>query len=260
LTSILLTNDDGVFAPGLAALRKALDPLGQVRVVTTDKNWSATGHTKTMHKPLRVRTGTLIDGSPAHVISGTPSDCVALALLGLWPERPDIVVSGINLGANLGQDMTYSATVSAAMEAAVFGVPGLAVSLDANDSESGQDKEPDYRFAAELTVRLIRLVLERGLPKMTFLNVNVPNLPADQIRGVLFTRLGRRIYRDELVIRKDPRGREYYWIGGEPPAGELDEGTDIWALAHGYASVTPLHLDMTDYDFIDTLRSWWSDL
>ncbi|MFN2291759.1 MAG: 5'/3'-nucleotidase SurE [Anaerolineae bacterium] len=260
MSHILLTNDDGIDAPGLRELLAVLYPLARVSVFAPDHNWSAAGHTKTMHKPLRVthqplnlygdaETGMGRVEVEAYTTTGTPSDCVALALLGVLPEKPDLVVSGINQGGNLGHDLTYSGTVAAAMEAVISGLPGIAVSLDSFESQ-------DFAFAARAAARVVEQVLMRGLPSGTMLNVNVPSCPPEEIRGVAITRLGRRVYRDVLVERKDPRGRPYYWIGGEPPSGHADEGTDIWAMANGYVSVTPLHLDMTAYDLVPQLEEW----
>lgn len=204
-----------------------------------------------MHKPLRVSRVEMDDGTPAYATTGAPSDCVALALLGILPERPDMVVSGINHGPNLGHDVTYSGTVAGAMEAVIFGLPAVSVSLDTYETA-------DYALAAEVAARVIAQVLQRGLPPGVFLNVNVPCRPPDcgQIAGIKITRLGRREYRDVLVERQDPRGRSYYWIGGDRPGGYPDEGTDIWAVAHGYASITPIHLDMTAYELLPELESW----
>ena len=246
---ILLTNDDGIGAPGLLALRQALAPLGKVTVVAPSRNYSAAGHRKTMHKPLRIDETQLSDGSPAWVCSGAPSDCVALALLGFVKEKVDLVVSGINPHPNLGQDVTYSGTVTAAIEAVIARVPGLAVSTQAGEP-------PVYQPAAAVAARVARQVLERGLPPNTLLNLNVP---PGAIRGTRITRQGLRIYRDELVERHDPRGRPYYWIGGEIPGGVVDEGTDFWALEHGYVSITPLQLDLTAYPAIPALEQWRLD-
>jgi len=245
----LVTNDDGVNAPGLLILQKALREVGEVTVFAPDHNWSAAGHTKTMHKPLRVNQTTLPDGTMAYTSNGAPSDCVALAMLGILPRKPDLVVSGINQGANLGQDITYSGTVAAAMEAVIFGIPAIAVSLNSYESE-------DFAYAARFAVRLVELVLERGLPPSTFLNVNVPAVPQEKIAGIKITRLGKRVYSDALMERQDPRGQNYYWIGGEPPCGVAEEGTDIWALANNYVSITPLHLDMTQYQMMEELKRW----
>jgi len=268
MSYILVTNDDGINAAGLLALQTALREVAKVVVFAPDHNWSAAGHTKTMHKPLRVQEVTLPDDTPAYACSGAPSDCVALVMLGFLEQqgqgtteatrdrpgsaqgRPLLVVSGINQGANVGHDITYSGTIAAAMEAVISGLPAIAVSLDSYESS---EFGPAARFAA----RLAQEVLQRGLPPNTFLNVNVPAMPAERIAGVRVTRLGRRVYRDVLIERRDPRGKPYYWIGGEPPGGVTEiEGTDIWALAHGYISVTPLQMDMTAYPLLEELRQW----
>ncbi len=245
---ILLTNDDGVSAPGLLALKQALEPLGTVTVVAPSRNYSAAGHRKTMHKPLRIDAGQLMDGSPAWVCSGAPSDCVALALLGFVKEKIDLVVSGINPNANLGQDITYSGTVTAALEAAIAGTPGLAVS---SDIETPAGFGPVAATAAVIA----QTILREGLPPRTILNVNVPSV--QPIKGIKITRQGWRIYRDKLIERLDPRGKPYYWIGGERPTGELEmEGTDFWALAHGYVSITPLEPDLTAHEAMPALERW----
>lgn len=248
---ILITNDDGHQAPALVALAHALRAVGEVVVFAPDHNWSAAGHTKTMHKPLRVTPAALADGTPFFVTTGTPSDCVGLALLGILPEWPHLVVSGINQGANLGHDVTYSGTLAAAMEATVYGIPAIAASQDLQEERAG-----DLDFAAEIVAELARRVLVEGLPANSFLNVNFPALPRAQVRGIQVTRLGQRVYRDVLIRREDPKGRPYYWIGGDPPAGEPAPGTDIGALAAGYISVTPLNLDMTDQAQLARLAGW----
>ena len=246
---ILITNDDGVYSPGLLALKQALDAVGQVTVFAPDRNWSAAGHSKTMHKPLRINQVTLADGSPAYTTNGAPSDCVGLALLGAIPHLPDLVVSGINQGGNLGHDITYSGTVAGAMEAVVGGVPAIAVSLDAREWS-------DFRAVTEVVARLARLILANGLPPNLLFNVNAPPIASDDVQGVVVTRLGQRVYRDVLDERVDPKGQPYSWIGGEPPSGVVEDGTDIGAVAHGYISITPLSMDMTDYAFMDPLRQW----
>ncbi len=249
---ILITNDDGYQAPALLALARALAPLGKVTAFAPDHNWSAAGHTKTMHKPLRITHGTLADGTPLHVTTGTPSDCVGLALLGIVPEPLDLVVSGINQGSNLGHDVTYSGTLAAAMEATVYGIPAIAASQQwVKDGPEG-----DIEFAAAVVADLARETLARGLPFNCFLNVNFPALPPAQVQGIQVTRLGRSVYRDVLIKRLDPKGRPYYWIGGDPPGGETTEGTDIGAIARGYISVTPLNLDMTDRRQLPVLAEW----
>jgi len=249
---ILVTNDDGIRSPALLSLKRALDQVGETVVFAPDHNWSAAGHTKTMHKPLRVAYAEMADGSPGFTSNGAPSDCVALALLGILDREPDLVVSGINNGPNLGHDITYSGTVAAAMEAVIFGVPAIAVSLDTYEPPEPAALEAAASFAA----RLAAAVLEHGLPPGHLLNVNVPNRPASEIVGVEPTRLGRRVYQDVLVERADPRGRPYYWIGGDVPTGVDEQGTDIGAVSQDKISVTPIHLDMTASDLISAIEEW----
>jgi 5'-nucleotidase len=250
---ILLTNDDGIHHPGLSALAEQLRLLGDLTVLAPDHNWSASGHVKTLHRPLRVWEADLADGKKALTTDGAPSDCVALALLGLVKPTPDLVVSGINPHANLGHDVTYSGTVTAAMEAAIASIPGIAVSLDTPEDFQGPR---DYTTAAIVGARLARQVMEHKLPEGVLLNVNVPYLGLESVQGVAITRQGLRVYRDALVRREDPRGRPYYWIGGDSPSGVADPGTDIGALAEGYVSVTPLQLDLTALPEISAIDAW----
>jgi 5'-nucleotidase len=250
---ILVTNDDGVQAPGLLALAQEMRKLGKVTVFAPDKNWSASGHVKTMDRPLRVRETMLADGSAAFMSDGAPSDCVALPLLGLLGEKIDLVVSGINPNANIGHDVTYSGTVTAAMEAVIDGVRGIAVSLDSPDGHKGA---LDYSTASVVARRVAEKVMTDGLPDGVLLNVNVPYLKEDELKGYMITRQGLRVYRDALDSRLDPRGRPYYWIGGEYPTGVNEPGTDFGALKEGYVSITPLQLDLTHYKAMDVLRKW----
>lgn len=250
---IVVTNDDGVFAPGLFALAKALMKLGTVSIVAPDHNWSASGHVKTLHRPLRVKEIELEDGTPARACDGAPSDCIALAALGVLSEPIDFVVSGINPNANLGHDLTYSGTVTAAMEGAIWGIPSVAVSLDAPEYHRGP---LDYTASAEIGRRVVEMLTKNPLPRNVLLNVNVPYLPLEQLKGYAITRQGQRIYRDELVKREDPRGRLYYWIGGDAPSGVQEEGTDIGELAAGYVSITPLQLDFTAHQLIEPIKQW----
>jgi 5'-nucleotidase len=247
---ILITNDDGIDSEGLMALKRALSPLGEILIVAPDHNWSAAGHTKTMHKPLRVTKVTLPDGDEGYASDGTPSDCVSLSMLGFTGnELPSLVVSGINKGANMGGDITYSGTVAAAMEGVVSGIPAIAISL-------ASYLEWNFEPAAQFAANLVREVMERGLPRDVLLNVNVPNVSREQIQGVQVVRLGQRIYRDKLITRKDPFGRDYYWIGGDEPSGNEDEGTDIWAIANNFISITPIHMDLTNYTLIEGIQKW----
>jgi 5'-nucleotidase len=227
--------------------------LGEVTVLAPDHNWSASGHVKTLHRPMRVRQTALADGTPAFTSDGAPSDCVALAVLGYIEEKIDLVVSGINPYGNLGDDVTYSGTVTAAMEAAISGLPGIAFSLDApTDFQGAKDFSP----AAAIAQRVVREASQHELPHNTLLNVNIPFLPLEEIQGLRVTRLGLRVYRNELVVRDDPYGRPYYWIGGESPTGVPEDGTDIGALNDGFVTITPVHLDMTAYALMDELTSW----
>lgn len=250
---ILVTNDDGVQAPGLLALAQAIRPLGKVTVFAPDRNWSVSGHVKTMDRPLRVRETVLADGSHAYMCDGAPSDCVALPLLGFLKEKIDLLVSGINPTANIGHDVTYSGTVTAAMEAVINGIPGVAVSLDSPAEFKGA---LDYSAAAWVGRHVVEQVIADSLPNDVVLNVNVPYRKQAELSGFMVTRQGLRVYRDALDARLDPRGRPYYWIGGEAPTGVVEEGTDVGALAGGYVSVTPLQLDLTHYKAMDILKKW----
>lgn len=244
--NILVSNDDGIHAPGLAALAAALEAVGEVYVVAPDRERSAVGHALTLHRPLRVEAV----GERRFAINGTPSDCVNLGILGLLPVRPEIVVAGVNAGSNLGDDVTYSGTVSAAMEGSLLGVPAVAVSLV-------DSREPtDVRVAADAAVGIVRLMRRDRVPGATLLNVNVP---PGRPRGVKMTRLGRRVYSEKVVAERDPRGKLYYWIGAGPPTWEAGEDTDFAAVHDGYISVTPLHLDLTSYDRLRGLKSWEGD-
>jgi 5'-nucleotidase len=250
---ILVTNDDGVQAPGLLALAQAMRKLGKVTVFAPDRNWSASGHVKTMDRPLRAHAVLLADGTTGLTTDGAPSDAVALALLGVVEEKIDLVVSGINPHENIGHDVTYSGTVTAAMEAVISGVPGMAVSLHAPEDFHGT---LDYRTAAQVGQRVATRVLAEGLPAGVFLNVNVPYLKEDELKGFMITRQGLRVYRDALDARTDPRGKPYYWIGGEYPTGVDEAGTDYGAIKAGYVSITPLQLDLTAWEVMERLRAW----
>ena len=250
---ILVTNDDGVTAPGLLALAQEMRKLGKVTVFAPDKNWSASGHVKTMERPLRVKEVTLADGTSAFASDGAPSDCVALPLLGLIEEPIDIVVSGINPNANIGHDITYSGTVTAAMEAVIAGVRGVAVSLDSPEGHKGP---LDYSTAAVVGRRVVEQVIADALPEGIVVNVNVPYLKESELNGYMITRQGLRVYRDALDVRNDPRGKPYYWIGGEAPTGVDEPGTDFGALKAGFVSITPLQLDLTHLKAMDVLKKW----
>jgi 5'-nucleotidase len=233
---ILVSNDDGIRAAGILALEAALTPLGEVWVVAPDREQSATSHSLSLHRPLRVEK---IDDRH-FAVDGTPTDAVNLAINGIMPKRPDLVVSGINHGANLGDDITYSGTVSAAIEGTLLNVPSIAVSLVVRNGLN-------FEVAAAFAAALARAAYQRGLPADTLLNVNVPGLPRADVRGHVVTRMGKRRYGDAIVEKLDPRGKKYYWIGGEDLGFVPAEGTDFTAVESGYISITPLHLDLTNY-------------
>ena len=239
---ILVTNDDGVHAAGLAALAHALEPLGEVYVVAPDREQSAVGHALTLHRPLRVE----MVGERRYAVNGTPSDCVNLAVLGFLPERPVLVASGINHGANLGEDVTYSGTVSAAMEGTLLGVTSMAVSQSDPDGSG-------FEAAGEVAAAVAARLLVEGLPPRTLLNVNVPR---EAPKGVRLARLGHRVYSEKALRETDPRGRPYYWIGAGPPVWEEDGDSDIAAVHDGYAAVTPLHLDLTHHGALRAMAAW----
>jgi len=242
---LLLTNDDGVHAAGLAALTQALDALGEVWVLAPEREQSACGHALTLHRPLRV----VALGARRFSVNGTPSDCVNLGVLGFLPERPALVVAGINHGSNLGDDVTYSGTVSAAMEGTLLGVPSIAVSL--------VDGHEDFAHAGRVARLVAMRVLVNALPPRTLLNVNVP---AGAPRGLRVTRLGHRVYSDKVVEQADPRGRTHYWIGGGSPEWEALEGTDMGAVHEGFVALTPLHLDLTNHRAVAHLGEWSASL
>jgi 5'-nucleotidase len=233
---ILVTNDDGIRAPGLKLLAEALQAVGEVRVFAPEGQQSAVGHGVSLHKPLRVNE----IGPGWFEVDGTPTDCVMLAVRALLGRRPDLVVSGVNPGANLGDDVTYSGTVAGAFEGMLLGVPSIAV--------SDVSYVPQHMgTAAAVAAHVARHVLRHGLPEDTTLNVNVPDVPFEALAGLAITRMGRRNYQDEIICREDPRGRLYYWIGGAEPAHVQEEGTDFEAIDKGMVSVTPLHRDLTHH-------------
>jgi 5'-nucleotidase len=250
---ILITNDDGVESRGLLALRQALDPIGDTTVVAPDTNQSAVGHQKTLMRPLRVRERQLADGSTAYSVDGSPTDAVSLAFLGYFGHGFDLVASGINYGANLGDDITYSGTVSAAMEAVINTCPAFAISQEYYE-------HPDFALATIAATIVARNILEHGLSPGELVNVNVPAVSLEECAGIEVTRLGKRVYQDELVKRLDPRGLPYYWIGGPPPSGLAVEGTDFHAVVNRRIAVTPIHLDLTGRSLLKRLRTWTWEL
>lgn len=258
---ILVTNDDGVTAPGLMALAEEMQLIGgKVSILAPDRNWSASGHVKTLDHPLRVRQVHLPNGMDAWASDGAPSDCVALAVCGFLEEKIDLVVSGINPYANVGHDLTYSGTVTAAMEAAIWSLPAVAVSLDSPDNHLAQINYPrisgGYVPAARYARRVVQSVIAYGLAANVLLNVNVPFLPEEQIKGIQITRQGLRVYHDKLDRRVDPRGKPYFWTLGDVPTGIPERGTDVGALAEGFVSVTPVQLDLTAYQIMADINTW----
>ena len=240
---ILVTNDDGIRSEGLTSLVSALKPLGEVYVVAPDRERSAASHSLTLHRPLRMDE----IGERMHTIDGTPTDCIILALGGVLKRKPDLVVSGINKGGNLGEDTIYSGTVSAAMEATLLNIPSIAVSLVARENF-------DFSVAAAFSAKLAEQVLTKGLPPDTLLNVNVP--AGSKANGHRITHLGKRVYGDVVIKKVDPRGKNYYWIGGDLEKWEGGSDSDFQTIEDGLVSITPLHLDMTNHSSIDKLKDW----
>jgi len=246
---ILLTNDDGINAPGLMALYQEMQKLGEVTVVAPDSEKSAVGHAITLSDPLRVwnfeKNGTFF----GYAVNGTPADCVKIAYWALLDFKPDLLVSGINLGSNTGINVIYSGTVSAATEGTILNIPSFAISLTTY-------KNPDFTYAAKFARKLGVQLLERGLPKGTFLNVNVPAVKEEEIRGVVITRQGQAIYEERFDRRIDPQNRVYYWLTGKKVELEEDEEVDDRAILHNKVSITPIHYDLTNYKYLDELKKW----
>ncbi len=242
---ILISNDDGVLAPGIEILAEEIAKIADVDVIAPDRNRSGASNSLTLLNPLRVRE--LANGS--HSVDGTPTDCVHLALTGYFDKHYDMVISGINDGSNLGDDVLYSGTIAAAMEGCNLGVPSIAVSCVSRDSQH-------YRTAAIFARKIATQVLQNNLPKMTMLNVNVPDLPVEEIHGIEITRLGTRHKAETTQKLEDPRGRTIYWIGEPGKEADASEGTDFYAVKRGFVSVTPIHLDMTNYNVFANVASW----
>ena len=243
---ILVTNDDGVHAPGIRALFEAASSLGQAVIVAPERDKSAVSHSLTMNRPLLVRTLE----EDIHTLDGTPTDCVTIGMNKILERRPDLLVSGINPGPNLGDDISYSGTVSAAIEGTMYGVPSLAFSL-------AGEAPFDYEVAASVAWKLAAMALQFSLPPDTLLNINIPDRPAGEIKGVRFTRQGRRIYENAIQETFDPWGRKHYWIGGGTVQWSGGDNTDEHALREGSISVTPIQLDLTNHAGIDFLKTHW---
>ncbi len=246
---ILLTNDDGVTAPGLHAAYGQLKRLGEVTVVAPDAERSAVGHAITTLTPLRIKEFWRGKELVGYAVSGMPADCVKIGVGSLFEEPPDLVVSGINLGPNTATNTIYSGTVSAATEARILGLPSIAISL-------GTFVDPHWRYAAALTRRIAGQVLKHGLPDKVLLNVNVPNLVRERVRGIRITRQGDSAYVEDFAVRQDPRNQPYYWLAGRYKMTDSDPDTDAWALEHGYVSITPVTYDLTARDSIEVISSW----
>ena len=246
---ILVTNDDGIESRGLLILKQALEEIGDVFVMAPDTNQSAVGHAMTFMRPLRVRERTLTDGKPGWSVDGSPTDAVSLAFLGYFGISFDLVASGINYGSNLGDDVTYSGTVGAAMESVISGCPAFAISQEFVG-------EPNFELAGQMAKLVARNILEHGLGDGELLNVNVPARSVDTFSGVEITRMGKRVYQDQLLERLDPRGTPYYWFGGPPPTGVADAGTDFHAVGNGKVAITPIQLDLTAHRLLKRLGGW----
>lgn len=251
---LLLTNDDGILAHGLDCLAEAASPLGEITVVAPDREQSATSHSLSLHHPLRP----VSRGERRFQVDGTPTDCVMLAVEALMPERPDFLLSGINHGQNMGEDVLYSGTVAAAMEGLALGIPSLALSF------AGGDLRADLTHLKEqvkvLTPLLRHITSLPSFPRDTLLNINLPPVPAGEVKGIKLTRLGRRVYSNSLKPMEDPWGRRIYWIGGGSITWTGPEDSDFQAVRDGYVSVTPLHLDLTNFHMLEAPEAWWRDL
>ena len=246
---ILLTNDDGIYAEGIYALYLALKKIAKVTVVAPDSERSSVGHGITLRHPLWQRKA-VRNGKPFGIaLSGLPADCVKFGVAVVLKEKPDLVVSGINCGPNEGASVHYSGTVAGAREGALLGIPSIAVSYNSFTIN-------DYRYAAQVTARLCKIIHANGMPEGTFLNVNVPALPKSKIKGVRFTCQGLEPILGKFSRREDPNLREYYWLAGDPPPVKKDDVTDTYALHHGYVTVTPIHCDLTNTEFLQSIQNW----
>jgi len=248
--NILLSNDDGYQAPGLQVLAAELAGIGEIHVVAPDRDRSGASNSLTLDSPIRAKQA----DSGFFSVDGTPTDCVHLAITGLLESEPDMVVSGINSGANMGDDVLYSGTVAAAMEGRFLGYPAIAVSM----STEGE-RPQHYATAARVTVELVQRVMAGSLPADTILNVNVPDVPWDELKGMQATRLGHRHKSEPVIREQDPRGRTVYWVGPVGPEQDSGPGTDFHAVRSGYVSITPLDVDLTRYDAIDGIASWLAE-
>lgn len=246
-TLILVTNDDGVHSPGIIALFKAMKEIGNAYMVAPDRERSAVGHSLTLHRPLKIDELR----EQVYMVNGTPTDAVVLGVNKILPRKPDLIVSGINKGGNLGDDITYSGTVSAAIEGTILNVPSFAVSLYA-------DKNYHFETAAHYASVVAKQMIANPLPYDTLINVNVPNLQKNLVKGIKLTRQGRRTYNDSIQEVFSPREEKHYWIGGGAPLWKLGTDTDINAVEDGYVSISPIHLDLTNYNAMNSLKKQWA--
>lgn len=243
---ILLTNDDGVHSKGLLALTEIFAKTDDVCVVAPERERTCVGHAITLHKPLRIKQV----AAHTYASNGSPADCIYLGIKAILKKKPDIIISGINKGPNMGQDVHYSGTVAAAKEGAFLGIPSIAVSICAREQFLFND-------AALITQRIIDIVKNKAFVDGTFLNINIPNIPHKKMNGFMVTKLGKRIYNDEVIERIDPRGGKYYWIGGSSDSYEYMRGTDFYAVEKGAVSITPLGLDMTHTGSIKNYKTYF---
>jgi len=246
---ILISNDDGIDAPGIFALVLEMRKIGEVTVVAPDKQQSAVGHAITINNPLRAVPFRKNNEFFGYAVEGTPADAVKLGVRFLMKEKPDLLISGINHGSNTAVNIIYSGTVSAATEGTILGIPSIAVSLSTYD-------EADFSYAAKFAARLALLVARKGLPSGTLINVNVPPVPQDQIRGIRITKQGTSSWDDMYDVRRDPANREYFWLTGNMNVTDTDDDADEIAIRNNYVSVTPVHYDLTDRAMAEAMKEW----
>lgn len=247
---ILLTNDDGIYSEGIQTLKNQLDNIAEVIVIAPDRERSTVGHAMTLHKPLRIRQVKVNGGSEGYAVNGTPTDCIVIGLLEIMKnEKPDLIVSGINRGPNLGDDIIYSGTVSAAMEGAMRNIPSLAISIAAYENFK-------FESAALFTKKIISHLIKNNLPENLVLNINFPNIDYKELKGIEITRHGKRMYQDELKKIHDPQGDIHYWLGGDLPKGKIEPDTDFKAIYNRKVSITPLSLDLTNYNIMPKIKDW----
>ena len=246
---ILISNDDGIYAPGIYALWEAMSEIGKTTVVAPNTEKSAVGHAITIYDPIRIEKVIRSNGFEGYAVNGTPADSVKIAVQAIMKKKPDLIISGINAGANVGQSLLYSGTISAASEGTLLGIPSIAISLDVL-------RDMDFSTSKVVATKIASMVMKNGLPKDTLLNVNVPKDIEGGINGYQVTRQGAIYFKDNFDRREDPRGRIYYWMSGEVKDTDNDLRSDGVAIKKGYVSITPLQLQMTNFDFINKLNEW----